>query len=207
MSDKTNTFSKFDWLSPDGSIHSGGRQKFIIDGVIVYDKLIPGRPEENSEEYSLTDLEIKNQDRSYGKWIHDLEKVKAKYIVDIPITYNVDFKRREPSVLKFISGNSNVNRSSFNFNLYENTKIKVIEEGVAVPGPASKYIIMDGTMRLKTEYQTPMSYDGVLEDGNLFSLNLTLSEEGVVSPEDFIGFINPTESREYKFKKILNLVN
>ena len=52
-----------------------------------------------------------------------------------------------------------------------------------------------------------MNYDGVLEDGNLFSLNLTLSEEGVVSPEDFIGFINPIKSHEYKFKKILNLVN
>ena len=56
-------------------------------------------------------------------------------------------------------------------------------------------------MRLKTGYQTPMNYDGVVEDGNLFSLNLTLSEEGIASPNDSIGFINPIKSHEYKFKK------
>ena len=129
------------------------------------------------------------------------------YSIDIPITYTSDFKRREPSVLKFVPGTQNVVRSACNFDLADNTKFVVTEDGADVPGHQSKYVIWDGTMRLKTGYQTPMNYDGVLEDGNLFSLNLTLSEEGVVSPEDFIGFINPTESREYKFKKILNLVN
>ena len=53
----------------------------------------------------------------------------SPHIVDIPITYNVDFKRRDPSVLKFIAGVNNVTRSGCLFDLSDSTKFNLNEDG------------------------------------------------------------------------------
>ena len=128
------------------------------------------------------------------------------YSIDIPITYTSDFKRREPSVLKFIPGTQNVVRSACNFDLADNTKFVVTEDGADVPGHQSKYVIWDGQMKFKTNYTFPMKDDGTLEDGKLFSIQITKSNEGEPEANQFIGIIDPSNNSEYKFKKITGML-
>lgn len=56
---------------PQISVNSDGSQ---IEWLLVHEA-----PEPN-DEYTLIDIDIKNEDGTYGKWILDLDKVKNKYI-------------------------------------------------------------------------------------------------------------------------------
>lgn len=129
----------------------------------------------------------------------------SPYVVDLVIPYTSDFKRREPHVLKFIPGTQNVVRTACDFNLTDNTKFTVLEDGVEVPGYQSKYVVWDGTMHFKTSYTFAMQDEGPLEDGRLFSIQLTKSADGTPVDDQYVGIIDPTTGTEYKFKEITSM--
>lgn len=127
------------------------------------------------------------------------------YVVNLLIPYTTDFRRREPHVLKFIPGTQNVVRTACDFNLTDNTKFTVLEDGVEVPGYQSKYVVWDGTMHFKTNYTFAMNDEGPLEDGRLFSIQITKSADGTPVDDQYVGIIDPTTGTEYKFKEITSM--
>ena len=161
--------------------------------------------------YTIMRQPNENEDSSTEEW-QQLDVIAPEgtssstpYTVDLLIPYTLDFKRKEPYVLKFIPGEQNVVRTACNFNLDDNTKFTVFEDGAEVPGYLSKYVVWDGVMKFKTEYIVPMKDEGVLGDGRLYSMEMIKSLEGVPDEDKFIGFINSSTGVEYKFKDITTI--
>lgn len=161
--------------------------------------------------YTIMRQPNENEDSSTEEW-QQLDVIAPEgtssstpYTVDLLIPYTLDFKRKEPYVLKFIPGEQNVVRTACNFNLDDNTKFTVFEDGAEVPGYLSKYVVWDGVMKFKTEYITPMRDEGVLGDGRLYSIDIIKSPEETPEEDQFIGFINPSTGVQYKFKDIVSI--
>lgn len=77
----------------------------------------------------------------------------------------ISFNRLQVNVLKFIPGPSNVVTTVADFTNSEASDFEVTQQ-----------VVFDGKMKLQTEYIRDMIDGGVLEDGNIYSLPIDLTE-------------------------------
>ena len=172
----------------------------------------------------LTDIELNNvahnqilqYDQSKNKFINvfkdnndelslsmaqldiNVTELPTDVIIEIPET--LTFKKLQPYLIKYISGQTNIIRTSFNFNLNNNILFDLVEENVSIKADKSKYLIFDGKLKLKTSYECILNNEGEIGD-DLFLMSIDL-----ISDNNGIGFIDPSNNKEYKFKEISSLV-
>lgn len=82
-------------------------------------------------------------------------------IVEIAIPHTTSFKRLPLEVLKLIPGDTNVVQTLCEF-----------DNSCADSFDADDQVIFDGSMKLKTSYTTPMTDEGELGDGRLWSASI-----------------------------------